>query len=346
MGADISRKQKKKDKKQKEIELEKFNNMTEVEKEAQINADAVIVDDSVRADDVAEHKLVDDEVINELASNEEDKSKHFDLFYKDKMRTALFMREHPDFVRHEIQILWCIIAVLLILMTLAIHFDITKNDSLEASNRMIEALNVQIDTERTTEVALQGQIDDLNSKVSVLSESLALKTSELEEALEDSRKLRIPSGFPLKGTAVIVSEESATEEQGDEAEDNIDTEEEYDEMADDNVLQNENDIDMVYSDKPYSLFMTSTDTSVIAAGVGTVVRIQNDSTFGCAIKINHDNGYYSIYRGKGVPLVTEGTVVSEGCILMTIVDDNSKFLYQIIFMDSYQDPMEIMEING
>lgn len=336
MSADISRKQKKKDKKNKIIEDIKIKSMSEIEKEAVYHSEKTVEDDSVRANNIPEHKLVDEEVINKIAQTETEETNHVEDKHLD------FFSKHPEIKKHEITLLWCLVGILLVIIAISVSLHFTKSEIIDSDNKMITALNLQLDSEKINEAELQTQIDELNNKVTALSDSLAAKNDELNNATEEVRTLHVPTSYPLKGTGTILSTEESNAVNDN---DDNDEDEEYDEMSDEGKEVAEG-IEREYKSYPYTMFMTSNDTKVIATGLGKVVAISQDSNFGYAIKIDHENGYYSIYRGYGVPLVTEGDYVSRGCVLMSIGADSKYFLYQIIFEGNYVDPMSILEING
>lgn len=214
-------------------------------------------------------------------------------------------------------------------------------------------MNTQLENEISNRSSLQAKVDELDGKVLTLSETVSTKTNEANNASEELRLLKLPSGYPIKGTSTIILQDDNNEDQNAEDEDTVDNNENIEENAKEESVSedvitdiDESVIDMDYKDKQYIMFMTGSDTTVVATGLGKVIAITQDSDFGYAIKVDHENGYYSIYRGYGVPLVSTGDYVSRGCVLMSIADNQKYFLYQIIFEGNYLDPMEIMEING
>ena len=90
----------------------------------------------------------------------------------------------------------------------------------------------------------------------------------------------------------------------------------------------------------------SEGSSVIASGDGTVVVVATDSQYANIIKIDHGNGYISIYRNDGDPMVKEGDEVVRGAILYVLGEDNTELGYQITYDEKYIDPMELINIDG
>lgn len=351
MCADISRKQKKKEKKIKEQQADKLKNMTEIEKEAHFHNEQTVVDESVRAKHTPEHVIVDNEVIDRIVATISDGGDIDDKNVQEEHHD--FLAKHPEIKKHEVMILLSIIAILAVILSVQVSVNMTKTSVIEDNSKVIKALNLQLDTEKTNETKLQEEVDELNLKVNALSESVAAKTEEVNMASEELRLLKLPSAYPLKGTAAIITLDNTEEDEDgnnnadtDEIEDTEDTvQEEYDEMAAEETTEDAT-IDKEYKNNPYTIFTTAQDTKVVATGLGKVVAVVEDEEFGYAIKIDHENGYFSIYRGYGMPMIAEGDIVSAGCDLMRIAEDNKYFLYQIIYEGSYVDPMSIMEING
>ena len=90
----------------------------------------------------------------------------------------------------------------------------------------------------------------------------------------------------------------------------------------------------------------SAGNSIIASADGTVVSVTTDSSYLHCIKIDHGNGYNSIYRNDGDVMIKEGDEVVRGAILYVIGEDNTELGYQIMYDDKYIDPMDLINIDG
>ena len=66
------------------------------------------------------------------------------------------------------------------------------------------------------------------------------------------------------------------------------------------------------------IFGAQDDAKVIAAGSGTVLSIKPDSEFGHVIRIDHGNGYITVYRYSDSPKVKEGDDVTKGQLLFEV----------------------------
>lgn len=182
------------------------------------------------------------------------------------------------------------------------------------SDKRIEALMVeteqqQKDIEELTEekADLISLREELTNKVTILSDTINQKVEE-EEALEQERaQAHMPVGFPMSSSASLEETER------------------------DNLLVK---------------LSGSEGSSVIAAADGTIISITTDSGYLHCVKIDHGNGYNSIYRNDGDVMVKEGDEVVRGAILYVIGEDNKELGYQIMYDEKYIDPMELINIDG
>lgn len=149
--------------------------------------------------------------------------------------------------------------------------------------------------------------EELTDKVTILSDTINQKVEE-EEALEEAQaQAHMPVGFPMSSSASL--EEADT-------------------------------------DDPMVKLNGTEGNSVIASGDGTVLSITTDTSYLHCIKIDHGNGYVSIYRNDGEAMVKEGDEVVRGAILYVIGEENTELGYQITYDERYMDPMELINIDG
>lgn len=291
----------------------------------------------------AEDKILENNMVKQSDMHNAVHTEHFiQHFHFD------FMAKHPEIKKHEILILWIFAAILVLFLCISVTFNFTKDGIIEEDESLISALNTQLEAEKTNNAALTAKEQELDNKIIALSETVSIKNEEASSAGDELRQLKVPAGYPIKGTSAIISVEEINNPNQALTDENTD-EDNQEAILEEDIASEEKDesvIDFEYKDKPYTMFSTGNDTTVVATGLGKVIAITQDSEFGYAIKIDHENGYYSIYRGYGVPLVTVGDTVSRGCILMSVAADNRYFLYQIMYEGEYTDPMDIIEING
>ena len=149
--------------------------------------------------------------------------------------------------------------------------------------------------------------EELTDKVIILSDTINQKVEE-EEAMEQIRaQAHMPVGFPMSSSASL-------------------------EEAD--------------GENPMVKLNGAEGNSIIAAADGTVASITTDSGYLHCIRIDHGNGYNSIYRNDGEAMVKEGDEVVRGAILYVIGEDNTELGYQITYDEKYIDPMDLINIDG
>lgn len=148
---------------------------------------------------------------------------------------------------------------------------------------------------------------ELADKVVVLSNTINRKLDEEEAEAEREARKRMPIGFPMTTSASV---------------EQIDSEEPMVKLTGDEM------------------------GSIVAAGVGVVDSITSDSGYLHCIRIDHDNGYISVYRNDGEVMVREGDEVVRGSILYVIGEDNAELGYQILYDGKHVDPMELLNIDG
>lgn len=155
--------------------------------------------------------------------------------------------------------------------------------------------------------SLEAEIEELNVKLEVLSETVNSQSQAAEELQSQLDQQSIPTDYPLTGSAGI---EEITE--GD----------------------------------PMVIFTASDGSTVIASAKGTVLSVEEDEIYGNRIVVDHGNGYMSIYRNKGESQVREGDEVAKGTTLLLIGGDNKQLGYQIMKDGTYINPMDMLSING
>ncbi len=203
-----------------------------------------------------------------------------------------------------------------------VYSVITLSDSLERFRLQadqivklqeeIEQLEAEAEGLKAEKEEMAEQINNLNDTVDQHAQVQQALAAEEEEA-------HIPRGFPLSGTAQLKTEETADDdEEGMRA----------------------------HEDRKEVIFAASEGINVIASGTGTVLSVDVDVDYGNVVSIDHGNGYISIYRNNGTPVVKAGNEITRGAILYVVGEDNAELGYSISKDDTYIEPMEMIEING
>ena len=216
---------------------------------------------------------------------------------------------------------YCLFAVVLAIVCYIIYSAMTISNlrSIQAQQKVqIEELTAEND-------ALQAEKDTLTTEEQQLLAALNLRLENEQQSAEEAETLAIPSGFPLTGTA---SMENAVDDTNSTT---------ITKLTEDNADE--------ATGNPIVLFEAAAGSNIIATGTGTVLSVTTDAKFGNAVTIDHGNGYISIYRNSGDPLVAEGDEIDRGDIIF-VVGDNTTLGYQIQKDDKYIDPEDLIEING
>ena len=204
-----------------------------------------------------------------------------------------------------------------------VYSVITLSDSLERFRLQadqivklqeeIEQLEAEAEGLKAEKEEMAEQINNLNDTVDQHAQVQQALAAEEEEA-------HIPRGFPLSGTAQLKTEETADDDE------------------DEGMRAHEHRKEVI--------FAASEGINVIASGTGTVLSVDVDVDYGNVVSIDHGNGYISIYRNNGTPVVKAGNEITRGAILYVVGEDNAELGYSISKDDTYIEPMEMIEING
>ena len=211
-----------------------------------------------------------------------------------------------------------VLAIVCYVIYSAMTIKTLRNLQKENSAKLLE-----LTTENST---LEASNDTLQNQVEQLSAAIQKRLVDEQASAEEAETMAIPSGFPLTGTASMTSAVDDT---------NSTTVTELTEDNKDTATGN-----------PIVLFTAAEGSNVIASGTGTVLSVTSDAKFGNLVAIDHGNGYISIYRNSGDPLVSEGDTIDRGDIIFVIGDSNTTLGYQIQQNDKYIDPINLIEING
>ena len=296
---DIGRKKKKKEKRDIESKIkreeEKKRNKTELEKEAEVK-------NGMGAMMFEEHDSMAFRTgrIPKLP-------KSFTKAFEDKyLKVEANENERQDFEKLK-RLSYSIIAILAVTTAVFLCLYINKTRNYKEAKRVVTLLNTSVNKYKDKQEELKASISEKDDTITILSDSLATTETALEEAQTQLRKLYIPSGYPIKGKALMKEERA---------------------------------------DHYGVIFASQPDTFVVAAGTGVIENIEVDETYGNIITVDHGNDYKSIYKAQGIVYVTIGDTVSAGTVLIATGEAESDMEYDIKFEDKYIDPLTCMEING
>jgi murein DD-endopeptidase MepM/ murein hydrolase activator NlpD len=212
---------------------------------------------------------------------------------------------------HWFQVVICFICILVGTASGYLYYESRQWQVNDDNQAVIEELQLQI--QELTELSEQqnknweSQQAAYENKILVLSETVNQKTEVEEELRQSIAKESTPTEFPLTGSASI--------QEGTEGE-------------------------------PICIFTAMKGTTVVATAKGTVTAVNDDAEYGHNIWVDHGNGYQTIYRNQGEPVVEAGDSVAQGTTLFLIGEDNTKLGYQMMKDGSYINPMELLTIYG
>lgn len=201
----------------------------------------------------------------------------------------------------------------LLVLVLGVVIILLLKENGELKNE-IDLLNAQ--KEELTQV-MQKDKTEMQEQITLLSNQVAEQLAREEAEAER----HYPNGLPVTGKVTINSQPT------------MDPDVNPEELPDKEL-------------RKIVIFGAQDDAKVIAAGSGTVLSIKPDSEFGHVIRIDHGNGYITVYRYSDSPKVKEGDDVTKGQLLFEVNSSNSRVGYQVQYDKDFIDPMDVMEISG
>lgn len=179
---------------------------------------------------------------------------------------------------------------------------------IEQMQAELDACREKMNTVSDENIILQADIEELTNALREAKVTLDAKNTAEENEEKEATMQYIPSGFPMDGTVSLPTE--YTEE------------------------------------NRYVVFQAGYGTKVVASADGTVSYVGDDTKYGHVVKVDHGNGYVSVYMDVSDPVVSEGDRVIRGTTLFVMKNDTETLTYQILFNDELIDPMTVIEING
>lgn len=177
--------------------------------------------------------------------------------------------------------------------------------------------------------------NNLESLNQVLNNTVARNIKEEEEAAKIDEERHNPNAFPLTGSATIGNPEEFFAEE-------MDATTAYFEA----ILAATEKEQAVADETPIILFVMSDISDVVSVADGKVIDICDDTVYGKCVKIDHGNGYVTIYKNNSDPKVFVGDDIFRGTILFVGGEANNYLGYQVTYNDTYIDPMHVIEIDG
>ena len=170
----------------------------------------------------------------------------------------------------------------------------------------------------------ETEIENLQQKVALLAEHVSIENEN--KSIEEAKKN--PVGIPVSGQAEIINDpeentESTTEDTGENT------------SFEDNLLN------------PYTLEISvSKGAKIIATGNGIVSEVKEDDLYGYLVKIDHENGYETVYRYDEEPKIAKGDEVLKGQMIFEVTKLKGTLAYHILYENTYINPFDMIEISG
>ena len=178
------------------------------------------------------------------------------------------------------------------------------------TNQKSEEQNEELAQLKETITEDEATIKTLTNKVAVLSGTVDQMTeAEAKRVVEEATKC-VPTSIPIGGASGYKEDFDAS------------------------------------TSAPIILFEASEGVDVLATARGTVSYVGSDDEYLNVIKVDHGNGYVSVYRNNSQPKVMEGAEVISGSILYIMGPDATVLGYQIMLDGEYIDPSDLMQVFG
>lgn len=182
---------------------------------------------------------------------------------------------------------------------------------------------------------LGEQKTNLESLNQVLNNTVARNLKEEEEAAKIDEERHMPHAFPLTGSAYIGDPEEFFAEE-------LDATSAFFEAI---LAQTEKE-EALKDEDPIVLFVMSDISDVVSVADGKVIEVCDDTVYGKCVKVDHGNGYITIYKNNSDPKVYVGDEIVRGAILFVGGEENNYLGYQVTYEGTYIDPMHVIDING
>ena len=172
--------------------------------------------------------------------------------------------------------------------------------------------------EKNNEIeALTAQVEALNTEKNEIQVSLDEKIMAEQEKEAIDALMYVPSNYPVTGASSVTESEEV-------------------------VALNATSTSI----RPVAIFTGDAGATVVAAGSGMVLNVEQDATYGFKLTVDHGNGYITLYYNAGNPMVKKGDNVTKDTILFELGAFNTSVAFQMIENGTYISPMSVIEIQG
>lgn len=212
--------------------------------------------------------------------------------------------------RTSMDFLVLVVVLMLLLIGAAVMYVINNSDREESHMARENELRDRISALSEDIIMLQADNENLQNQLRAANALLESKSveEEIEQETEEVDLSYVPTFLPVSGTVSIPSPYTPENE--------------------------------------YITFTVGVGARVISAADGVVVYAGESVLNGYSVKVNHGNGYETIYYTDNTPYVAEGMKVKRGDTLFEISGESKVLKYQISYEGGFIDPYTIMDIDG
>ncbi|HKM22014.1 MAG TPA: M23 family metallopeptidase [Lachnospiraceae bacterium] len=211
------------------------------------------------------------------------------------------------------------IVTLVVVIALLVCYSVYCTQAMQGVHLSIGSTGEKLQKVTDENAALAAENAELSEAVNALNTVIADMEKEAQVAQVTKSEQSIPTGFPLDGSASLMSEQDAAAV---------------------------GEATPAPGDDKRVVFTATVGTAVMAAGTGVVSEVSDEGTYGHVIKIDHQNGYETIYYTSANVRVMQGDEVEKGDVICIMTMDSELLAYQIMQDGQYIDPMSLMEIAG
>ncbi len=211
-------------------------------------------------------------------------------------------------------------------------FEFYELEQMESKIRVFRQL---ISEQENTINTLGREKAELSTRNEILEDAVAKAVIAEEKSLAEYEERHLPTGFPLTGSAQIVDPEEFFKEELSEVD-----------AFYEKILSSKKEEKKQGETDPYVFFVMSDVSDVVSVAEGVVTAISEDSTYGMCVKVDHGNGYVSIYKNSGDVKVNVGDEIVKNTIIFVGGESNNFLEYQLTYEGEYIDPMSVMAVSG
>lgn len=207
------------------------------------------------------------------------------------------------------------------------------------SQNDVTAMKEQMHDLSQNNVQLNADNSELMEQNAILKETLGEKIKAEEEYQAREAARYIPNGLPASGVVSMTEQGTTVQNVQVDPSQNTDGENVITEAEADQIIT-------AQSNTPMVIFGLKDGSSIMATADGTVITVDKDSEYTNVVRIDHGNGYVTVYRCSLTVRVTVGDFVEQGDPIFAESSSNNNLCYQILYNAEYINPFDVMELKG